>query len=93
MIWIFVYSNLTFFPPLIPEKVMDRNSWRAALENGNYELLNPESKENGLTNKEEEQMEIDENHIRVKDRLFHFNICYLCIFICVFKQESDAPTS
>uniref|UniRef100_A0A8C1I5M2 Bromodomain adjacent to zinc finger domain protein 1A n=1 Tax=Cyprinus carpio TaxID=7962 RepID=A0A8C1I5M2_CYPCA len=50
-------------------KVMDRNSWRAALENGNYELLNPESKENGLTNEEEEPMEIDENHVRVKDRL------------------------
>uniref|UniRef100_A0A672SAA9 Bromodomain adjacent to zinc finger domain protein 1A n=1 Tax=Sinocyclocheilus grahami TaxID=75366 RepID=A0A672SAA9_SINGR len=50
-------------------KVMDRNSWRAALENGNYELLNSESKENGLTNEEEEPMEIDENHVRVKDRL------------------------
>uniref|UniRef100_A0A673M2N0 Bromodomain adjacent to zinc finger domain protein 1A n=1 Tax=Sinocyclocheilus rhinocerous TaxID=307959 RepID=A0A673M2N0_9TELE len=50
-------------------KVMDRNSWRAALENGNYELLNSESKENGLTNEEEEPMEIDENHVRVKDGL------------------------
>uniref|UniRef100_A0A9J8A1U7 Bromodomain adjacent to zinc finger domain protein 1A n=1 Tax=Cyprinus carpio carpio TaxID=630221 RepID=A0A9J8A1U7_CYPCA len=50
-------------------KVMDRNSWRAALENGNFELLNPQSKENGLINGEEEPMEIYENHVRVKDRL------------------------
>uniref|UniRef100_A0A672PC43 Bromodomain adjacent to zinc finger domain protein 1A n=1 Tax=Sinocyclocheilus grahami TaxID=75366 RepID=A0A672PC43_SINGR len=50
-------------------KVLDRNSWRAALENGNYEPLNPQSKENGLINGEEEPMEIYENHIRVKDRL------------------------
>uniref|UniRef100_A0A673MJP7 Bromodomain adjacent to zinc finger domain protein 1A n=1 Tax=Sinocyclocheilus rhinocerous TaxID=307959 RepID=A0A673MJP7_9TELE len=47
-------------------KVLDRNSWRAALENGNYDLLNPQSKENGLINGEEEPMEIYENHI--KDR-------------------------
>lgn len=52
---------------------MDRNSWRAALENGSYELLNPESKENVLINGEEEPMEMDENH--VKDRLFYSNIC------------------
>uniref|UniRef100_A0A673MQL1 Bromodomain adjacent to zinc finger domain protein 1A n=1 Tax=Sinocyclocheilus rhinocerous TaxID=307959 RepID=A0A673MQL1_9TELE len=52
-------------------KVLDRNSWRAALENGNYDLLNPQSKENGLINGEEEPMEIYENHI--KDRLFYFN--------------------
>lgn len=51
---------------------MDRNSWRAALENGSYELLNPESKENVLINGEEEPMEMDENH--VKDRLFYCNI-------------------
>lgn len=63
------------FSPLIPKKVMDRNSWRAALENGSYELLNPESKENGLINGEEEPMEMDENHVRVKDRLFYCNIC------------------
>ncbi|XP_039529838.1 bromodomain adjacent to zinc finger domain protein 1A isoform X3 [Pimephales promelas] len=50
-------------------KVMDRNSWRSALENGNYELLNPESKENAVINGEEEPMELDENHVRVKDRL------------------------
>ncbi|RXN19266.1 bromodomain adjacent to zinc finger domain 1A isoform X1 [Labeo rohita] len=60
-------------------KVMDRNSWRAALENGNYELLNPESKENRLIN--EEPMEIDENHIRVKDRLQEL------------KAESQSATS
>ncbi|XP_052001544.1 LOW QUALITY PROTEIN: bromodomain adjacent to zinc finger domain protein 1A-like [Xyrauchen texanus] len=49
-------------------KVMERSTWRAALENGNYELLSPESKENGLINGENE-MEIDENYIKVKDRL------------------------
>lgn len=49
-------------------KVMERNSWRAALENGNYELLDPDFKEYGLTDREEEPMEIEENH-RVKDRL------------------------
>lgn len=47
-------------------KVTDRSSWRAALENGNYELLSPESKE--LMNGEEEPMEI-ENHFRVNNRL------------------------
>jgi len=73
------------FSPLIPGKVMDRNSWRAALENGNYELLNPESKENAVINGEEEPMELDENHVRVKDRLFHSNICYLCIFTSMFR--------
>ncbi|XP_051579394.1 bromodomain adjacent to zinc finger domain protein 1A-like isoform X4 [Myxocyprinus asiaticus] len=51
------------------KKVMERSTWRAALENGNYELLSPESKENGLINGEDEAMEIDENHIKVKDRL------------------------
>ncbi|XP_026086004.1 bromodomain adjacent to zinc finger domain protein 1A-like isoform X2 [Carassius auratus] len=50
-------------------KVMDRNSWRVALENGNIELLNPQSKGNGLINREEEPMEIYENHVKVKDRL------------------------
>ncbi|XP_051503107.1 bromodomain adjacent to zinc finger domain protein 1A-like isoform X2 [Myxocyprinus asiaticus] len=50
-------------------KVMERSSWRAVLESGNYELLSPDSKENGLINGVEEAMEIDENHIKVKDRL------------------------
>ncbi|XP_057200639.1 bromodomain adjacent to zinc finger domain protein 1A isoform X3 [Triplophysa rosa] len=50
-------------------KVADRSSWRAALENGNYDLLSPESKENQTINGEEEPMEIDENNSRVKDRL------------------------
>ncbi|TRY59513.1 hypothetical protein DNTS_017620 [Danionella cerebrum] len=48
-------------------KVMDRNSWRAALENRNYDLLNPESKENSLVNGDEELMQMDGNP--VKDRL------------------------
>ncbi|XP_032086639.1 bromodomain adjacent to zinc finger domain protein 1A isoform X2 [Thamnophis elegans] len=54
-------------------KVMDRYSWRAALENGQYELLNEENKENGViksVNENVEEMEID-NQIRIlaKDRL------------------------
>ncbi|XP_070611739.1 bromodomain adjacent to zinc finger domain protein 1A isoform X2 [Erythrolamprus reginae] len=54
-------------------KVMDRYSWRAALENGQYEFLNEENKENGViksVNENVEEMEID-NQIRIlaKDRL------------------------
>ncbi|XP_063146106.1 bromodomain adjacent to zinc finger domain protein 1A [Candoia aspera] len=54
-------------------KVMDRYSWRTALENGQYELLNEENKENGViksVNENVEEMEID-NQIRIlaKDRL------------------------
>uniref|UniRef100_A0A0K8S289 Bromodomain adjacent to zinc finger domain protein 1A n=1 Tax=Crotalus horridus TaxID=35024 RepID=A0A0K8S289_CROHD len=54
-------------------KVMDRYSWRAALENGQYELLSEENKENGViksVNENVEEMEID-NQIRIlaKDRL------------------------
>ncbi|XP_066525550.1 bromodomain adjacent to zinc finger domain protein 1A isoform X2 [Hoplias malabaricus] len=51
-------------------KTMERSAWRAALECGNYELLCSEPKENGVLNGEEEEpMEIDESHLRVKDRL------------------------
>lgn len=51
---------------------MDRYSWRAALENGQYELLNEENKENGVikpVNENVQEMEID-NQIRIlaKDR-------------------------
>lgn len=51
---------------------MDRYSWRAALESGQYELLNEENKENGViksVNENVEEMEID-NQIRIlaKDR-------------------------
>uniref|UniRef100_A0A8C6X9Q0 Bromodomain adjacent to zinc finger domain protein 1A n=1 Tax=Naja naja TaxID=35670 RepID=A0A8C6X9Q0_NAJNA len=54
-------------------KVMDRYSWRAALENGQYEFLNEENKENGVikpVNENVEEMEID-NQVRIlaKDRL------------------------
>ncbi|XP_072545490.1 bromodomain adjacent to zinc finger domain protein 1A isoform X3 [Salminus brasiliensis] len=50
-------------------KTIDRSAWRTALESGNYELLGSEVKENGVHRSEEEAMEIDESHIRVKDRL------------------------
>ncbi|XP_046711822.1 bromodomain adjacent to zinc finger domain protein 1A isoform X3 [Silurus meridionalis] len=50
-------------------KVMERGAWRAALESGNYELLVSEGKESWVLIGEEEAMEIEENHIRVKDRL------------------------
>lgn len=48
-------------------QVTERGTWRAALESGNYELLVSEGKENWVLNGEE-AMEIEENHIRVKDR-------------------------
>ncbi|MXQ86541.1 hypothetical protein E5288_WYG009389 [Bos mutus] len=54
-------------------KVTDRHLWRSALENGQYELLNEENKENGIiktVNEDAEEMEIDEQaKVIVKDRL------------------------
>ncbi|XP_058255487.1 bromodomain adjacent to zinc finger domain protein 1A isoform X2 [Hemibagrus wyckioides] len=50
-------------------KGVERGAWRAALESGNYDLLASEGKENWVVNGEEEAMEIEENHLRVKDRL------------------------
>nr|XP_060615266.1 bromodomain adjacent to zinc finger domain protein 1A [Anolis sagrei ordinatus] len=54
-------------------KVTDRNTWRIALENGQYELLNGGIKENGITKSETEdaeEMEIDDQvKILIKDRL------------------------
>ncbi|XP_054442563.1 bromodomain adjacent to zinc finger domain protein 1A [Pteronotus mesoamericanus] len=54
-------------------KVTDRHIWRSALENGRYELLSEENKENGIiktVNENVEEMEIDEQaKIIVKDRL------------------------
>ncbi|KAI4893977.1 hypothetical protein NFI96_015495 [Prochilodus magdalenae] len=50
-------------------KTMERSAWRTALESGSYELLVPDAKENGVPSCEEAAMEIDESHIRVKDRL------------------------
>ncbi|XP_036307541.1 bromodomain adjacent to zinc finger domain protein 1A isoform X10 [Pipistrellus kuhlii] len=54
-------------------KVTDRHIWRSALENGRYELLIEENKENGIiktVNENVEDMEIDEQaKIIVKDRL------------------------
>ncbi|XP_029568875.1 bromodomain adjacent to zinc finger domain protein 1A isoform X3 [Salmo trutta] len=50
-------------------KVMERSVWRKALEEGHYELLSPELKENGVTkgaNCDVENMEI---HYLKKDRL------------------------
>uniref|UniRef100_A0A8B9UTL6 Bromodomain adjacent to zinc finger domain protein 1A n=1 Tax=Anas zonorhyncha TaxID=75864 RepID=A0A8B9UTL6_9AVES len=54
-------------------KVIDRQSWRAALEHGRYEFLNDENKENGIikaVNEESEEMETDDqDKFIVKDRL------------------------
>ncbi|NWW91138.1 BAZ1A protein, partial [Rhynochetos jubatus] len=54
-------------------KVTDRQSWRAALEHGWYEILNDENKENGIiktVNEEPEEMETDDqDKFIVKDRL------------------------
>ncbi|KAK6307462.1 hypothetical protein J4Q44_G00226100 [Coregonus suidteri] len=51
-------------------KVMERSAWRKALEEGHYELLSPELKENGVgkgENGDVEKMEINDN--LKKDRL------------------------
>ncbi|XP_059566317.1 bromodomain adjacent to zinc finger domain protein 1A isoform X1 [Myotis daubentonii] len=54
-------------------KVTDRHIWRSALENGRYELLIEENKENGIiktVNENVEDVEIDEQaKVIVKDRL------------------------
>ncbi|XP_060735647.1 bromodomain adjacent to zinc finger domain protein 1A isoform X2 [Tachysurus vachellii] len=50
-------------------KVIERGALRAALESGNYGLLVSEGKDTCLVNGEEEAMEMEENHVRVKDRL------------------------
>ncbi|KAM8783060.1 bromodomain adjacent to zinc finger domain protein 1A isoform 2-T2 [Rhynchonycteris naso] len=54
-------------------KVTDRHIWRSALENGQYELLSEENKENGTiktVNENVEEMEMDEQaKAIVKDRL------------------------
>ncbi|XP_054827062.1 bromodomain adjacent to zinc finger domain protein 1A [Eublepharis macularius] len=53
-------------------KVTDRQVWRTALESGQYELLNEENKENGVTKTipEDEEMEAnDQAGVIVKDRL------------------------
>lgn len=53
-------------------QVTDRQSWRAALENGRYELLNEEHKENGIiktVNEDVEEMETDDqDKFILKDR-------------------------
>uniref|UniRef100_A0A096M7C9 Bromodomain adjacent to zinc finger domain protein 1A n=1 Tax=Poecilia formosa TaxID=48698 RepID=A0A096M7C9_POEFO len=49
-------------------KVMDRHVWRSALEEGNYELLASEAKENGVINGQVEPMEVDSGHIKIRDR-------------------------
>ncbi|KAM5242318.1 bromodomain adjacent to zinc finger domain protein 1A isoform 3-T3 [Hipposideros larvatus] len=54
-------------------KVADRHIWRSALENGRYELLSEENKENGIiktVNENMEEVEIDEQpKVIIKDRL------------------------
>ncbi|XP_049994816.1 bromodomain adjacent to zinc finger domain protein 1A isoform X3 [Alexandromys fortis] len=53
-------------------KVTDRHVWRSALENGRYELLSEESKENGViktVNEDVEEMEIEQAKVIVRDRL------------------------
>lgn len=53
-------------------QVTDRHMWRSALENGRYELLSEENKENGIiktVNENVEEVEIDEQaKVIVKDR-------------------------
>lgn len=53
-------------------QVTDRQSWRAALESGQYELLNVENKENGIMKNvtgDVEEMETDDHaRVIVRDR-------------------------
>ena len=43
--------------------------WRSALEEGNYDLLSSEGRENGGVNGREEAMEVDSPaHLRARDR-------------------------
>ncbi|XP_043930051.1 bromodomain adjacent to zinc finger domain protein 1A isoform X2 [Protopterus annectens] len=67
-------------------KVLERMSWRIALENGNYELLYEDAKENGTLKTEadfENEMEIDDVGIKfgTKERL------------CELKNESQSCAS
>ncbi|MEJ1269318.1 bromodomain adjacent to zinc finger domain 1A [Cricetulus griseus] len=53
-------------------KVTDRQIWRSALENGRYELLSEENKENGVIktiNEDAEEMEVEQARVIVRDRL------------------------
>ncbi|XP_061467616.1 bromodomain adjacent to zinc finger domain protein 1A isoform X2 [Rhineura floridana] len=53
-------------------KVTDRQTWRTALESGQYELLNDENKENGImktVTEDVEEIEIDQARGIAKDRL------------------------
>lgn len=47
---------------------MERSVWRKALEEGHYELLSPELKENGVTKGENCDVENMEIHYLKKDR-------------------------
>lgn len=49
-------------------KVMDRKVWRTALEEGNYELLGFDAKENGVMNGQAEPWEVDSAHLRTRER-------------------------
>ncbi|XP_036061432.1 bromodomain adjacent to zinc finger domain protein 1A isoform X2 [Onychomys torridus] len=54
-------------------KVTDRHVWRSALENGRYELLSEENKENGVIktmNEDVEEIEIEQARVIVRDRLW-----------------------
>ncbi|XP_038156804.1 bromodomain adjacent to zinc finger domain protein 1A isoform X2 [Cyprinodon tularosa] len=49
-------------------KVMDRKVWRTELEEGNYELLGSDAKENGMMNGQAEPWEVDSAHLRTRER-------------------------
>ncbi|XP_029972388.1 bromodomain adjacent to zinc finger domain protein 1A isoform X2 [Salarias fasciatus] len=50
-------------------KAMDRQLWRSALEAGNYEVLGSDSRESTAVNGRLEPMEVDQAHLRLRDRL------------------------
>ncbi|CAN9501922.1 unnamed protein product [Ophioblennius macclurei] len=50
-------------------KAMDRQLWRLALEAGSYEALCADSRDNAAVNGRLEPMEVEQGHLKVKDRL------------------------
>lgn len=65
-------NNYYVWPCFLYLQVTDRQVWRAALESGQYELLNEENKENSIsktvTEDAEEMALVDQEGVIVKDR-------------------------
>ncbi|XP_023842683.1 bromodomain adjacent to zinc finger domain protein 1A isoform X3 [Salvelinus sp. IW2-2015] len=71
-------------------KVMERSVWRKALEEGHYELLSPELKGNGVTKRENCDVENMEIHYLKKNRL---QVSLFRVQELKGERMSTAPTS